>query len=142
MEQRVSIFTIRTDDLEGATRFYTEGLGWKPFLAVPEEVTFIQVAPGVALSLFDANGFDADAGRPLRFPFTLSHNVHSDQEVRDVVATMLDAGGSVVQEPQPAVWGGYHAHVIDPQGICWEVAHNPTWSIDDDGTVRIGGNAS
>ena len=142
MEQRVSIFTIRTEDLEAATRFYTEGLGFKPFLAVPGEVTFIQVAPGVAMSLFDADGFDADAGRTLRFPFTLAHNVASEHEVREVVATMVDAGGSVVQEPRHAVWGGYHAHVADPQGICWEVAHNPDWSVADDGTVRIGDAAS
>ena len=139
MEQRVSIFTIRTEDLEAATRFYTESLGWKPFLAVPGEVTFMQVAPGVALSLFDANGFDVDAGGPLRFPFTLAHNVAGEQEVRDVVATMIEAGGLVVHEPRPAVWGGYHAHVTDPQGICWEVAYNPDWSVAGDGAVRIGG---
>jgi catechol 2,3-dioxygenase-like lactoylglutathione lyase family enzyme len=141
MEQRVSIMTIRTEDLEAATRFYTEGLGWKPFLAVPGEVTFIQVAPGVAMSLFDAHGFDTDAGQPLRLPFTFSHNVDSEQEVRDVVATMVDAGGTVVKAPQPAVWGGFHAHVADPQGVCWEIAHNPSWSVADDGTVQIGSGA-
>lgn len=141
MEQRVSIVTIRTQDLEAATRFYTEGLGWEPFLAVPGEVTFIQVAPGVAMSLFDANGFDTDAGRRLSLPFTFSRNVDSEREVRDVVATMVEAGGTVVNEPQPAVWGGYHAHVADLQGMCWEIAHNPSWSVADDGTVRIGGEA-
>lgn len=142
MEQRATIVTIRVEDLDAATRYYTDGLGWRPFLAVPGEVTFIQVAPGLALSLFDAKGFDADAGRPLPFPFTLAHNVDSEQEVRDVVATMVDAGGSVVKEPQPAVWGGYHAFVADPVGVCWEVAHNPAWLVADDGTVRMGGDAT
>lgn len=141
MEQRVSIFTIRTEDLEEATRFYTEGLGWEPFLSVPGEVTFIQVAPGVAMSFFDARGFDTDAGRRLPFWFTFSHNVESEQEVRDVVATMVDAGGTILNEPRPATWGGYHAHVADPQGLCWEIAHNPSWSVAADGTVRIGGVA-
>jgi catechol 2,3-dioxygenase-like lactoylglutathione lyase family enzyme len=141
MEQRVSIFTIRTQDLEAATRFYTEGLGWESLLAVPGEVTFLQVAPGVAMSLFDADGFDSDAGRRLPLPFTFSHNVDSEQEVRDVVATMVDAGGTVLNEPRSAVWGGYHAHVADPQGVCWEIAYNPSWSIADDGAVRIGGEA-
>lgn len=37
------------------------------------------------------------------------------------------------------VWGGYHAYVADPTGVCWEVAHNPGWSVAGDGTVRIGG---
>src|SRR5947209_2403417 len=72
MEQHLSIFSIRVEDLETETRYYLDGLGWRPFLAVPGEVTLMQVAPGVALSLFDANGFDADAGQPLRFPFILS----------------------------------------------------------------------
>src|SRR6202011_4640057 len=101
MEQHVSIFSIRVEDLETETRYYVDGLGWRPLLAVPGEVTFLQVAPGLALSLFDANGFDADAGRSLRFPFTLSHNVSSEKEVRDVVTTMVEAGGTVVKQPQP-----------------------------------------
>jgi uncharacterized protein len=141
MEQHVSIFSIRVEDLETATRYYLDGLGWRTFLAVPGEVTFMQVAPGLALSLFDANGFDADAGQSLRFPFTLSHNVASEKEVRDVVTTMLEAGGTVLKQPQPAVWGGYHAHVTDPVGLCWEVAHNPAWSVSDDGTVDMANGA-
>ena len=58
--------------------------------------------------------------------------------VRAVVRTMVDAGGTLIKEPQPAVWGGYHAFVNDPMGVCWEVAHNPDWSVAADGTVRIG----
>ena len=36
-----------------------------------------------------------------------------------------------------AFGGIYHAHVQDPNGIIWEIAHNPSWSIDHDGTVTI-----
>ena len=104
MEQRLSIFTVRAEDLEGATRYYVERLGWRPFLAVPGEVTFFQVGPGVALSLFDATGFDADVGMALRYPFMLAHNVASEEEVREVVRTMVEAGGTLIKEPQPAVW--------------------------------------
>ncbi|MDE3075610.1 MAG: VOC family protein [Chloroflexota bacterium] len=140
MQQRVTILTVRVEDLEAATGYYVDRLGWKPFLAVPGEVTFLQVARGLALSLFDAKGFDADAGQQLRFPFTLAHNVDSEDEVRGVVATMKGAGGTVIKEPQSAVWGGYHAFVTDPVGCCWEIAHNPAWSIANDGTVRLGGS--
>ncbi len=138
MEQRVTIITVRVEDLEAASHYYTDGLGWDSFLAVPGEVTFLQVAPGVALSLFDATGFDADVGQPLPFPFTLARNVSSEEEVRHIVASMVDAGGTVLKEPQPAVWGGYHAFVADPVGLCWEVAYNPGWSVSADGTVRLG----
>jgi len=27
---------------------------------------------------------------------------------------------------------------IDPDGHPWEVAHNPGWTIDDDGNVSLG----
>jgi uncharacterized protein len=102
-------------------------------------VAFLQVAPGVALSLFNANGFDADAGEPLRYPFTLARNVAGEQDVREVVARMVQAGGTVLKEPQRAEWGGYHGFVADPAGLPWEIAHNPGWAISDDGTVRMGG---
>jgi catechol 2,3-dioxygenase-like lactoylglutathione lyase family enzyme len=137
MEPRITIFTIRVDDLEAVTRYYVDGLGWEPFLAVPGEVTFFQVAPGVAISLFNAAGFDADAGRPLPFPFTLAHNLDTEDEVHAVFATMVAAGGTVVMEPQVAEWGGVHAFVADPAGFCWEIAHNPGWSVDADGTVHL-----
>jgi hypothetical protein len=25
----------------------------------------------------------------------------------------------------------------DPEGYVWEVAHNPGWTVQDDGTIRI-----
>jgi hypothetical protein len=28
--------------------------------------------------------------------------------------------------------------VADPNGVVWEVGHNPGWSVDPDGTVRLG----
>jgi hypothetical protein len=28
--------------------------------------------------------------------------------------------------------------VADPNGVRWEVAHNPGWGIDADGRVRLG----
>jgi catechol 2,3-dioxygenase-like lactoylglutathione lyase family enzyme len=138
MEQRMTILTLRVEDLDAATRFYVDGLGWKPFLAVPGEVTFLQIAPGVALSLFDASGFDQDAGRPLPHPFNLAQNVDCEADVDRVVAELVAAGGSVVLEPQPAQWGGYHAFVADAVGFVWEVAYNPGWSVAGDGTVSIG----
>ncbi|UKJ65076.1 hypothetical protein H1Q78_06930 [Cellulosimicrobium cellulans] len=29
-------------------------------------------------------------------------------------------------------------HVADPNGLVWEVAHNPAWSVRADGTVDLG----
>jgi len=30
------------------------------------------------------------------------------------------------------------AHVADPNGVIWEIAHNPNWRVDEDGTVSLG----
>jgi len=36
-------------------------------------------------------------------------------------------------------WGGYSGVFIDPEGHAWEVAHNPHWTIGEDGSVSLGG---
>lgn len=138
MDQRVDVVTLRATDLEASTRYYVDGLGWRPILAVPGEVTFFQIAPGQALSLFAAAGFDADLGGTVEASFTLAHNVGTDDEVDAVVARMVAAGATVAKPAQRADWGGYHATVVDPTGLCWEIAHNPGWSVAPDGTVALG----
>ena len=48
-------------------------------------------------------------------------------------------GGTVRTAPRPGAFGGvFHAHVADPNGVVWEIAHNPGWRVDDDGTVHLG----
>jgi predicted lactoylglutathione lyase len=52
---------------------------------------------------------------------------------------MTAAGGVLVKEPQQGQFGGiFHAHVQDPNGLVWEIAHNPGWRITDDGGVELG----
>ena len=97
MKARVDIITLRVEDLEAATAYYTDGLGWKTVLAVPGEVTFIQMGPGQLLALFIASGFDADVGPEIQAQCNLAHNVPSEAEVRRVVATMVEAGATVDQ---------------------------------------------
>jgi hypothetical protein len=36
-----------------------------------------------------------------------------------------------------AEWGGMSGAFADPDGYVWEVAHNPGWTITDDGSIRI-----
>jgi predicted lactoylglutathione lyase len=43
----------------------------------------------------------------------------------------------------PAVfWGGYSGVFIDPDGHPWEIAHNPGWTIKDDGSTSLGSSNS
>ena len=142
MDQRVHFLTLATPDLDAARRFYRDGLGWEPVLDVPGEILFFQIAPGLTLGLFEASAFDADlatAGTaPAPAGLSLSHNVDGPAEVDEVVTQLLSAGGRLLQKPQRAAFGGYHGHVADPNGVIWEICHNPGWRVEDDGTVRLG----
>jgi catechol 2,3-dioxygenase-like lactoylglutathione lyase family enzyme len=141
MDQRLHFITLATADLEAARSFYRDGLSWEPLLDVPKEIIFFQVGPGLVLGLYDANAFTADLllpGTAQPCGFTLSHNVDSPTLVDETVTSLLRAGGTLVKKPQFAAFGGYHGHVADPNGIIWEVAHNPAWSIDETGAVLLG----
>ena len=34
-------------------------------------------------------------------------------------------------------WGGYSGVFVDPDGHPWEVAHNPHWTLADDGSIGL-----
>jgi len=109
---------------------------------VPGEILFFQVAPGLLLGLFDAGKFSEDQQRPIDARgvsgVTLSHNVGSADEVRATIENPIAAGATVLKPAQPGEFGGiFHGHVVDPNGIVWEIAHNPGWRIADDGSVIL-----
>jgi len=150
MEPRVDFITLATPDLDAARAFYCDGLGWDALLDVPGEILFFQIAFGQVLGLFDAVQFGADlvsgddtAPRPADAPIprvaglTLSRNVDSPGEVRGLVDAMVAAGGTLVKPAQQAAFGGYHGHVADPNGVVWEIAFNPGWSVAPDGRVSL-----
>jgi catechol 2,3-dioxygenase-like lactoylglutathione lyase family enzyme len=142
MQQRVHFVTIATASLDAARSFY-RALGWSPLTDVPGEILFYQVAPGLVLGLFDAEKYNRDLASAQDLSavsgLTLSHNVESRAAVEQTVAAMIYAGATVLKPAQDSEFGGiFHAHLRDPNGIIWEIAHNPTWQVADDGTVTIG----
>jgi catechol 2,3-dioxygenase-like lactoylglutathione lyase family enzyme len=143
MQSQLHFITISTANLDTARTFYVEGLGWEPLMDVPGEIIFFQMAPGLTLGLFDAAKFAEDQGRPGMIApvegVTLSHNVESRDAVDAAVERVRDAGGEIVKEPQDGAFGGiYHALVREPNGVIWEIAHNPGWRVEADGTVVFG----
>jgi len=142
MRPRVDFITFATRDLDAVRAFYSDGFGWSPLLDVPGEIVFYQVGHGLTLGLFDVAKFSADLGRtedavPIS-GVTLSHNLDGPDAVRATFDAAIAAGATSLKEPQCAAFGGFHAHVIDPTGIIWEICHNPGWSVADDGTVKLG----
>ena len=138
MEQRVSVITLGVADLARARRFY-EALGWTTGAGPGDDVVFFQ-AGGMVLALWDRARLAEDSG--VSDPggwggVTLAHNVATPAEVDAVIEEVRAAGGDVVREPGETFWGGYSAAFVDPEGHPWEVAHNPRWTIADDGSTRI-----
>ena len=143
MNPRVHFITLGVSDLAEARRFYVDGLGWPPALDVPGEITFIQVGHGLLLGLFGAAALDADVGQGATptggpAPFSLAQVVDTEDQVRGVLAAAEAAGATVLKPAQRGDFGGFHGYFADPDGFRWEVATNPGWSVDSDGTVSIG----
>lgn len=143
MQPRIHFITLATPDLDAARAFYRDGLGWPPLGDVPGEIIFFQAGPGLVLGLFDAAKFREDVADAVAETcttgITLSHNVDSPEAVDSVVDTAVRAGAKLVKSPQRAAFGGYHGHFADPNGVIWEVCHNPWWRVDDSGRVQLGG---
>ena len=143
MRPYVSIITLGVPDLAAARRFYVGGLGWPVVMEVEDEVVFLQVGHGLALALWGADELAADigpgtpVGDPAQGAVALAHNVGSDDDVGRVLAEAEAAGGTILAPPRPAIFGGLQGYFADPAGHRWEVAHNPTFAVADDGSVSI-----
>jgi predicted lactoylglutathione lyase len=128
MEQRISLVTLGVNDLAKERAFY-EALGWS-HQHVDEEIAFYQ-AGGMVFGLWTALGGHGAPG------IELAHNVRSPEEVDALLADAERAGGTIRRPGATAVWGGYTGAFADPEGYVWEVAHNPDWELQPDGSIRL-----
>ena len=138
MEQRVSLITLGVPDVRRARAFY-EALGWTSGAKPDDDVVFFQ-AGGMIVALWsraelaedtvveDAGGWGG---------VTLGHNVRSPAEVDAVLAEAKAAGAAIPRSGAETFWGGYSGVFVDPDGHAWEVAHNPHWTLADDGSVTL-----
>ena len=138
MEQRVSLITLGVSDLARARAFY-EALGWTTRAAPWDDVVFFQ-AGGMVVALWDRASLAEDSGVEDSGGWgglTLAHNLRSPAEVDAVIEEARAAGADIVREPAETFWGGYSAAFTDPDGHPWEVAHNPRWTIHEDGSAEL-----
>jgi uncharacterized protein len=139
VEQRVSLITLGVADLARSRAFY-EQLGWRTNAAADDDVVFFQ-AGGSILALWSRDELTADSGVDDSGGYggvTLALNVRSPEEVDAVFAEAREAGAEITRPPSATFWGGYSGVFVDPDGHPWEVAHNPHWTVRDDGTVTLG----
>jgi uncharacterized protein len=68
---------------------------------------------------------------------TLAYNVSSPHAVDAVLSEAEAAGATIARAGAATFWGGYSGVFVDPDGHPWEVAHNPGWVLNADGSVRL-----
>jgi catechol 2,3-dioxygenase-like lactoylglutathione lyase family enzyme len=137
MEQRLSLITLGVRDLPRARAFYA-ALGWEESGDL-ESVAFFQ-CPGMVVALWDRAELAADSVVEDGGGWggvTLAYNVRSPEEVDAVIEEARAAGATIGRGGAETFWGGYSGLFIDPDGHPWEVAHNPRWTIEPDGSVRV-----
>ena len=138
---RVSLVTLGVADVERAAAFY-EGLGWtRSPASVAGDVAFFGTN-GAIVALWGAADLAADAGLPAAAPpafrgVALAMNVEDEAEVDRVLGAAAAAGATITKPATRADWGGYSGYFADPDGNAWEVAFNPGWPLDENGTPRL-----
>lgn len=136
--QRVTLITLGVADLEQSKAFYG-AMGWTP-TSETEGVVFYQIN-GMVLGFFGLQALAADQGRPGAAlgtgAVTLAQNFGSEAEVDEAYNLALQAGATALKIPEKVFWGGYSGYYADPDGHVWEVAHNPFWPLNDDGSLTL-----
>ncbi len=139
MDQRVSLITLGVTDLGRARAFY-QAMGWQPTAEVADDVVFFQ-AGGMVVALWGRDKLAEDSAVQDNGGWggvTLAYNAGSAGDVDAVIDQARAAGAVIGREPAPTFWGGYSGLFIDPDGHPWEVAHNPGWTLNPDGSISIG----
>lgn len=138
VEQRLSVVTLGVADLRRSRDFY-EALGWVTGAQPEDDVVFFR-AGGIIVALWSRDELAQDSA--VEDPggwggITLAHNVRSPHEVDAVLDEARAAGARIGRPGAETFWGGYSGVFVDPDGHPWEVAHNPRWAPDEDGSVSL-----
>ena len=135
----ISMITLGVSDLAKATAFY-ERLGFKKSSDSQEAVTFFQ-AGAVVLGLFGRDALKEDAKADDLWTgnggTAVAMNCASEAEVDTKMAVAKTAGAGILKPAEKTFWGGYGGYFADPDGHAWEVAHNPFWSLDENGRIDL-----
>jgi catechol 2,3-dioxygenase-like lactoylglutathione lyase family enzyme len=138
VDQRLSLVTLGVRDLARARAFY-EALGWKSPCEPDSDVVFFQ-SPGMIVALWGRDQLTEDSAVEDSGGWggvTLAYNARSPEEVDAVLAEAERAGATIGRPGGKTFWGGYSGVFVDPEGHPWEVAHNPSWTIAEDGSVGL-----
>ncbi len=132
------MITLGVSDLDRSKEFYAR-LGWTIAEEQPS-VIFYQIN-GLALGLFPFDALAEDQGRPGEKlgvgGSTLAVNYSTEAEVDQAFEQALAAGATKLKAPEKVFWGGYSGYYADPDGHVWEIAMNPFWPLNKDGSLTL-----
>jgi len=60
------------------------------------------------------------------------------EDILPMIEQAEAAGATIGRKGGGTFWGGYSGIFTDPEGHPWEVAHNPFWSVTEDGQTILG----
>lgn len=141
----LSIVTLGVTDLARSITFYAD-LGWEQRGDAADGIVWFKTS-GSWLGLFGYDALAEDAGveappadeQPDYRGITLAVNLPSEHAVDLAFVRVREAGGKIVKPATRTEWGGYSGYFRDPDGILWEIAHAPGFTVDEHGRIEIGG---
>jgi uncharacterized protein len=63
--------------------------------------------------------------------------VRSNGEVDEIIDAARAVGATITRPPSETFYGGYAACFADPDVHLWEIAHNPGFTIEPDGSITL-----
>jgi hypothetical protein len=139
MDARITMISLGVKNLERATAFYENILGWEKTAASNEMISFFQLN-GILLGLYGWVPLAEDAGVPAKGEgfrgVALAYNTRLKEEVDAIFEELKEKGVTIVKAPEEVFWGGYSGYFSDPEGHLWEVAWNPYLPLDEEGNVK------
>jgi hypothetical protein len=139
MDPRISLITLGVTDMKRSRAFY-EKLGFEASSQSNDDVTFFQ-AGALIFGLYGHAALAEDAAVDESTPdfrgVSIAYNTRDRAEVDAVLAEAVAAGATLKKPAEEVFWGGYSGYFADPDGHLWEVAHNPFWTLQDDGSVVL-----
>ena len=137
MEQRISLITLGTRDMDAAAAFY-DALGWERTPSPDGVIAYDLI--GQTLGLYPLEQLAAEMGLTVsdlgQGASTFAHNVRERADVAPLLERAEKAGARILKPAQDVFWGGHHGYFSDLDGHIWEIAHNPFSPLRADGAFR------
>jgi catechol 2,3-dioxygenase-like lactoylglutathione lyase family enzyme len=138
MDPRINVITLGVKDFRRSLAFYRDGLGWTA--QVQDDIACFPLN-GIVFALYPRDSLAKDAAIPAQgtgFPgFTLAVLTKNEAEVDAILKKAKGLGARVLIPGRKTFWGGYGGYFADPDDFLWEVAYNPFWKPDRNGTVTF-----